>query len=410
MSNPRPRPRPLPIPPSQISRNHGSGSSCDSSEASGKQTNVNSGEYSRTGSPFTPPQTMLTSPNQPGILVQSPMSGEQPGSPRPPWWKLSPRFEELQLPNEEKSQFIRSTPPKRPRPLPIPGASSSDTRPPPVKEAPPPDPSSSTLPLNIYPKHLKMLVDFQVSTGQESFSSDTNWRTFAPNHVAQNLNAAESKRQDLIFELIKSEKQYLYHLEAINDLYVQPLQSSSLTIVHPDRRRPFTQDISYRIDEIRALHQKLLTTLYEVQRREFPLIQGIAAPMFDTFILDFREIYLSYIVHIPVALAVAEDELENNILFNDFHESIVTRPATRGLDLKMLINAPYKRLSKYGELVTAIIEANTRDGSVSPTGDSSSRELESELLREFAASVRDVVRLGTFQGSMNTPTPAQPAT
>jgi hypothetical protein len=79
----------------------------------------------------------------------------------------------------------------------------------------------------------------------------------------------------------------------------------------------FIQEVFYNIDELRAHHRRLLDKLFEIQREEHPIINSIAAPMYDA-VSDFREAYLKYIPNYPIAAYRIDDEIANNPQFKDF--------------------------------------------------------------------------------------------
>jgi RHO1 GDP-GTP exchange protein 1/2 len=61
----------------------------------------------------------------------------------------------------------------------------------------------------------------------------------------------------------------------------------------------------------------MLERLHEIQREEHPFIRTITAPVFDAA-LNWRDAYLEYIPHYPIAAFRIDDEMANNPSFKAF--------------------------------------------------------------------------------------------
>lgn len=61
----------------------------------------------------------------------------------------------------------------------------------------------------------------------------------------------------------------------------------------------------------------MLDRLHEIQREEHPFIRTITAPVFDAA-LNWRDAYMEYIPHYPIAAFRIDDEMANNQSFKAF--------------------------------------------------------------------------------------------
>lgn len=68
----------------------------------------------------------------------------------------------------------------------------------------------------------------------------------------------------------------------------------------------------------------MLDRLHEIQREEHPIIRSISAPVFDAA-LNWRDAYMIYIPHYPIAEYMVDEEKANNKEFKAFVEVRVTR-------------------------------------------------------------------------------------
>lgn len=73
----------------------------------------------------------------------------------------------------------------------------------------------------------------------------------------------------------------------------------------------------------------MLDQLHEIQREEHPLIRSISAPVYDAA-LNWRDAYMTYIPHYPIAEYMVDEEKANNKDFKAFVEVRVIRTWLRG--------------------------------------------------------------------------------
>lgn len=81
----------------------------------------------------------------------------------------------------------------------------------------------------------------------------------------------------------------------------------------------FIKEVFWNYLEILGHHRKLLERLHEIQREEHPFIRTIAAPILDAA-LNWRDAYLEYVPHYPIAQFRIQEELANNLAFKTFHD------------------------------------------------------------------------------------------
>ncbi|TFK71429.1 hypothetical protein BDN72DRAFT_837648 [Pluteus cervinus] len=165
----------------------------------------------------------------------------------------------------------------------------------------------------------------------------------------------ESKRQSIIFELIKGEMTYVRDLENIEKIFLRPLRNANPPIIPPDRLNSWTTDVFHNFGEIYAHHRKLLGQLHDIQLEEHPRIKSIVAPLFDAA-LNFREAYLEYIPNYPIAEYRINDEMEKNPAFKTFIDECVRHPDSHRLDMKNFVNRPIPRLLRYELLLRGILD------------------------------------------------------
>ena len=100
-------------------------------------------------------------------------------------------------------------------------------------------------------------------------------------------------------------------------MFVQPLRSMDPPIVPPERLETFIQEVFHNFSELHVHHKRLLDQLFDIQRKEHPIIRSVTAPMHDA-VLAFGDAYLEYIPNYPIAAYRIDDEMANNPQFKAF--------------------------------------------------------------------------------------------
>jgi RHO1 GDP-GTP exchange protein 1/2 len=90
-------------------------------------------------------------------------------------------------------------------------------------------------------------------------------------------------------------------------------------VIPPDRLEQFISDVFHNFGEVYAHHRRLLDKFQEIQREEHPVIRSITAAVFDAA-LNFRDAYLEYIPHYPIAEYKIDEEMGRNPDFKKFVE------------------------------------------------------------------------------------------
>ncbi|KAL6309388.1 Dbl-like domain-containing protein [Sparassis latifolia] len=191
-------------------------------------------------------------------------------------------------------------------------------------------------------------------------SGKLEWYNLVSDEVRASLPKKETKRQSIIFELIKGEMDYVKDLENIEVMYVAPLREMDPPIISRDRLSQFIQDVFHNFAELHVHHRKMLNTFHEIQREEHPVIRSVTAAVYDA-VLNFREAYMDYIPNYPIAAYRIDEEMANNPAFKQFVEQCTRHPDAHRLDMKNFINRPIPRLLRYELLLKSIMDVSPEE-------------------------------------------------
>ncbi|CCM01400.1 uncharacterized protein FIBRA_03451 [Fibroporia radiculosa] len=188
------------------------------------------------------------------------------------------------------------------------------------------------------------LLRFQTGDLPES---DCEWYRLVPPEAREVLDKGEVQRQSILFEIIKSERDYVSDLVLVKEIFVDPLFNTSPVPHH--RLEGFVSEVFNNLDKIQAHHAQMRDALFARQRDQHPLVQSIADVILAS-ILDSRQLfrteYEKYIKHYPLARAHHLAELKRNSKYQYFIQQCMLDPRMRKRDLITLLSRPVTRLPR----------------------------------------------------------------
>ncbi|KAI0367745.1 hypothetical protein BV20DRAFT_1045369 [Pilatotrama ljubarskyi] len=172
---------------------------------------------------------------------------------------------------------------------------------------------------------------------------DEEWYRLVPPEAREVLDKNEVQRQSILFEIIKSEKDYVSDLELVKEVFVDPLIN---TLAVPQHRvKGFVKEVFFNLENILAHHHRLLAALFARQREQHPLVQSLSDIILDTSLL-FRNDYEAYIKHYPIAEARHRSEMRRSQRYQYFLQQCSLDPRVRKRDLITFLSRPVTRLPR----------------------------------------------------------------
>ncbi|KAJ3390756.1 RHO1 GDP-GTP exchange protein 2, partial [Chytriomyces hyalinus] len=90
------------------------------------------------------------------------------------------------------------------------------------------------------------------------------WSNTVPRDVLESVSKEEEKRQNAIYDIIKTEKNYVEELKIIQTLYEKPLREG--TIIDSARQEAFVKSVFCNASEILVVNSKILSKLLSRQK------------------------------------------------------------------------------------------------------------------------------------------------
>ncbi|KAK6532797.1 RHO1 GDP-GTP exchange protein 2, variant 2 [Arthrobotrys megalospora] len=186
------------------------------------------------------------------------------------------------------------------------------------------------------------------------------WIHSVPKEVAESVSDSEKKRQEVICEVIYTERDFVKDLEYLRDFWMKPLRSGAPNAQSPIpdfRREKFIRTVFSNMLEVHSVNSRLADALTRRQQSD-AVINNIGdlflefVPHFDPFIkYGANQLYGKY---------EFEREKASNQAFARFVEETERMKESRKLELNGYLTKPTTRLARYPLLLEAVLK-NTAD-------------------------------------------------
>ena len=159
-------------------------------------------------------------------------------------------------------------------------------------------PSSFALELQAHTKILEQLRQWQAGL----LPSSLEWHELVPSSVRLSLDPQTAERQGLLWEIFRSEMDYVRNLEAGLNGFFTPLlyhaRPHEIGLNSAEGRQAFIRETFFNLAEIFPRHSRMVYRLQERQIESHPVVSTIADVLIDSLIdlLGPYELYLKQFV------------------------------------------------------------------------------------------------------------------
>ncbi|OZJ04392.1 hypothetical protein BZG36_02413 [Bifiguratus adelaidae] len=182
------------------------------------------------------------------------------------------------------------------------------------------------------------------------------WSLSAPSDIANSVNSQERKRQEAIYELIYTEKDFVQDLEYVHKFWIEPLLTSD--IIPQGRRNNIVQEIFWNIGDVYAVNYELSQDLQRLQSAK-AIVDEIGDVMLQH--VDGFEPFIWYGAHQKAGRYAFQMERAQNPVFQEFVEATERSPESRKLEINAYLTKPTTRLGRYPLLLGEILK-HTSEG------------------------------------------------
>jgi len=178
------------------------------------------------------------------------------------------------------------------------------------------------------------------SSPERLFTQDITqltWLSLVNEKIVMKLSETERKRQESIFELIKTEATYVRDLQLVIEVFYSPLQN----LLNGEE----LQKIFGNIEEILMVNSRLLSAFENLQVKSRFVIDRVG----DVFVehLDDLNCYLGYCGSQMISSKLLQRKRTENKRIGDFLKECQKNPRCRSLDLSSFLLEPMQRITRY---------------------------------------------------------------
>ncbi|EPS39711.1 hypothetical protein H072_6530 [Dactylellina haptotyla CBS 200.50] len=186
------------------------------------------------------------------------------------------------------------------------------------------------------------------------------WIHSVPKEVAESVSDSEKKRQEVICEVIYTERDFVKDLEYLRDFWMKPLRNGGppASPIADYRREKFIRTVFSNILEVHSVNSRLADALTRRQQNN-AVIHNIGdiflefVPHFDPFIkYGANQLYGKY---------EFEREKASNPAFSRFVDETERLKESRKLELNGYLTKPTTRLARYPLLLEAVLKNTAED-------------------------------------------------
>ncbi|KAL8843352.1 MAG: hypothetical protein Q9170_000210 [Blastenia crenularia] len=187
------------------------------------------------------------------------------------------------------------------------------------------------------------------------------WINTVSQEVADSVNEREKKRQEVISELMYTERDFVKDLEYLRDFWMKPLRSANAANPSPipeQRREKFVRTVFSNCMEVHAVNYRLAESLTRRQQ-ENPVVHNVG----DIFVAQVPrfEPFVKYGANQLWGKYEFETERASNPAFSRFVDETERLKESRKLELNGYLTKPTTRLARYPLLLENILKYSSED-------------------------------------------------
>eukprot|EP00158_Paraphelidium_tribonemae_P007970 Partr_v1_DN28418_c0_g1_i1_m42093 putative guanine nucleotide exchange factor len=207
-------------------------------------------------------------------------------------------------------------------------------------------------------KSTKSMAETARARIQSPTKSDAEelWASSVPKEIIESVSEAVRRRQEIIYEIIKTEQEYVTDLKTLKLVYLDPLVRSD--IVSKDTRSQFVTQVFGNLIDVITVNSELLHLLIHRQKSQH-VVSGLGdlfREWLNSSTHSVDSIYSAYGENQPLSKHLVDFELRTNPLFDTFLQVNMRLPECRKLPIQSFLARPTTRLGRYPIMLSTLIK------------------------------------------------------
>ncbi|KAF1999018.1 CNH-domain-containing protein [Amniculicola lignicola CBS 123094] len=212
--------------------------------------------------------------------------------------------------------------------------------------------------LNMRPQPGLKRAESRASLHEEQDDIQKLWINTVPKEVAESVSEREQKRQEVISELMYTERDFVKDLEYLRDFWMKPLRNPNTSPIPEHRREKFVRTVFSNCQEVYMVNSRMAESLTRRQQKE-PVVRNVG-DIFLEFVPHFAP-FIKYGANQLFGKYEFEHEKRTNIQFSKFVDEVERMKESRKLELNGYLTKPTTRLARYPLLLENILKYTADD-------------------------------------------------
>ena len=196
------------------------------------------------------------------------------------------------------------------------------------------------------------------SLHEEADDEQKLWINTVSKEVADSINDNEKKRQEVISELMYTERDFVKDLEYLRDFWMKPLRNPATSPIPEHRREKFIRTVFSNCQEVYMVNSRLAEALTRRQQAS-PVVRNLG-DIFLEYVTRFNP-FIKYGANQLFGKYEFEKEKASNLAFSRFVDNVERLKESRKLELNGYLTKPTTRLARYPLLLENIAKYTADD-------------------------------------------------
>lgn len=184
----------------------------------------------------------------------------------------------------------------------------------------------------------------QSSLRDEPADEQRLWINTVSPEVAASIDDKEKKRQEVIAEIMYTERDFVKDLEYLRDFWIKPLRNPNTSPIKENRREKFTRTVFSNCQEVHSVNVRMASALTRRQQQD-PVVRNVG-DIFLEYVTQFQP-FIRYGANQLFGKHEFEKEKSTNPAFAKFVEETERLKESRKLELNGYLTKPTTRLARY---------------------------------------------------------------
>jgi hypothetical protein len=212
--------------------------------------------------------------------------------------------------------------------------------------------------LNLKPQLGLKRAESHASLHEDADEEQKLWINTVSKEVAESVSDKEKKRQEVISELMYTERDFVKDLEYLRDFWMKPLRNPATSPIPEHRREKFVRTVFSNCQEVYMINSRLAESLTRRQQQD-PVVHSVG-DVFNEYVTHFAP-FIKYGANQLFGKYEFEHEKRTNVAFSKFVDEVERMKESRKLELNGYLTKPTTRLARYPLLLEGILKCTADD-------------------------------------------------